>query len=201
MQARPVRKRQTFLVTHLPGSGENQWCLGVRSCLPLRGSPGFAPGSLWTFPLETSPASAPQDKASLVCCQSKCCGSDLIADFRFASVSARTKPMPDHSALMLLTRQHLVIEFSLTTCGGNPTTREVIHGAQSFGLAPTGVLSLSSWIRCLKVPSWSITFPPKVSAGFAGSQTRWPSHCGSERRELHQRQTSGVLLSTVFSSV
>jgi hypothetical protein len=39
-------KRPVFLLTHLPGFGENQWQLGVRSCLPLRGSPGFAPGSL-----------------------------------------------------------------------------------------------------------------------------------------------------------
>jgi hypothetical protein len=35
-----------FLLTHLPGFLENQWCLGVRSCLPLRGSPGFSPDSL-----------------------------------------------------------------------------------------------------------------------------------------------------------
>ena len=70
----PVRKRQAFLLTHLPGFGENQWCLGVRSCLPLRGSPGFAPGSLWTLPLETSPASGTQDTAPFTYCQPKCCG-------------------------------------------------------------------------------------------------------------------------------
>jgi len=35
-----------FLLAHLPGFGENQWHWGVRSCLPLRGSPGFTPGSL-----------------------------------------------------------------------------------------------------------------------------------------------------------
>jgi hypothetical protein len=38
-----------FLLTHLPGFGENQWCLGVRSCLPLRGSPGFTPDSLYAL--------------------------------------------------------------------------------------------------------------------------------------------------------
>jgi hypothetical protein len=36
-----------FLLTHLPGFGENQWRSGVRSCLPLRGSSGFAPDSLY----------------------------------------------------------------------------------------------------------------------------------------------------------
>jgi hypothetical protein len=43
-------RRMAFLLTHLPGFGENQWCLGVRSCLPLRGSSGFAPDSLKRFP-------------------------------------------------------------------------------------------------------------------------------------------------------
>jgi hypothetical protein len=38
--------RMAFLLTHLPGFLENQWCLGVRSCLPLRGSSGFTPDSL-----------------------------------------------------------------------------------------------------------------------------------------------------------
>jgi hypothetical protein len=38
--------RMALLLTHLPGLLENQWCLGVRSCLPLRGSSGFAPDSL-----------------------------------------------------------------------------------------------------------------------------------------------------------
>jgi hypothetical protein len=45
LQAGPF-VRMAFLLTHLPGSLENQWCLGVRSCLPLRGSSGFAPDSL-----------------------------------------------------------------------------------------------------------------------------------------------------------
>jgi hypothetical protein len=44
--------RSVFLLAHLPGFRENQWHLGVRSCLPLRGSPGFAPGSLSAFPWE-----------------------------------------------------------------------------------------------------------------------------------------------------
>ena len=44
LQAWPLR--MAFLLTHLPGFGENQWCLGVRSCLPLRGSSGFTPDSL-----------------------------------------------------------------------------------------------------------------------------------------------------------
>jgi hypothetical protein len=39
-------KRSVFLLAHLPGFRENQWQLGVRSCLPLRGSSGFAPDSL-----------------------------------------------------------------------------------------------------------------------------------------------------------
>jgi hypothetical protein len=45
LQACPTIE-SALLLAHLPGFGENQWCLGVRSCLPLRGSPGFAPGSL-----------------------------------------------------------------------------------------------------------------------------------------------------------
>jgi len=43
-RARPTRSG--FLLAHLPGFIENQWSCGVRSCLPLRGSPGFTPGSL-----------------------------------------------------------------------------------------------------------------------------------------------------------
>ena len=49
LQAWPIEVTG-FLLTHLPGFRENQCSLGVRSCLPLRGSPGFAPGSLETHP-------------------------------------------------------------------------------------------------------------------------------------------------------
>ena len=72
-QAWPLH-RMAFLLTHLPGSEKTSGCLGVRSCLPLRGSSGFAPDSLRTFPLETSPASIAQDTVSLAPCQSKCWG-------------------------------------------------------------------------------------------------------------------------------
>jgi hypothetical protein len=71
-----------FLLAHLPGFGENQWHLGVRSCSPLRGSPGFAPGSLYTFPQGTSPANEPQDKVSSVPCQPKCCDFVTTKEFR-----------------------------------------------------------------------------------------------------------------------
>jgi hypothetical protein len=45
LQAWPI-KVTGFSTGPLPGFRENQCSLGVRSCLPLRGSPGFAPGSL-----------------------------------------------------------------------------------------------------------------------------------------------------------
>jgi hypothetical protein len=71
-----------FLLTHLPGFRENQWYLGVRSCLPLRGSPGFAPDSLYTFPQGTSPANEPQDRVSSAPCQPKCCDFVTTKEFR-----------------------------------------------------------------------------------------------------------------------
>jgi hypothetical protein len=45
LQARPFA-RTAFLLTRLPDPEENQWFLGIRSCLPLRGSSGFSPDSL-----------------------------------------------------------------------------------------------------------------------------------------------------------
>jgi hypothetical protein len=56
LQARPF-SRMAFLLTHLPGFGENQWRSGVRSCLPLRGSSGLTPDSLLRAPRGARPAS------------------------------------------------------------------------------------------------------------------------------------------------
>jgi hypothetical protein len=41
-----VFNQTDFLLTHLPGFLDNQWCLGFRSGSPLRGSSGLSPDSL-----------------------------------------------------------------------------------------------------------------------------------------------------------
>jgi len=46
LQARPIDMIGFFYWPIFPVLRENQWYLGVRSCLPLRGSSGFAPDSL-----------------------------------------------------------------------------------------------------------------------------------------------------------